>query len=249
MKIGDATPDTLMKLWARVEPQVQKARAMEEAAQALAAAVHTEFAESVVLARVFLTVPYLALLGTVEQFVRRLAESAGVAGELKATTPVLSLLGTHGEEAEWNDRRRSKEHMGIPLVSSAFVDTIPMIARLLKELGVPLGWVDSQDSDIIERTMGRAAGLFFVEDAAEATDHQGRKIIAAQDFVSAYKVKSVFGTGGAYTGGQIVVLVVFCRERLERRLAERFLGLAELFKDRTKSLVAMSRLFAEGYAH
>ena len=57
---------------------------------------------------------------------------------------------------------------------------------------------------MIEKTMGRTAGLFFVEDASRATDHHGRKIIAAQEFVDTYRVKAVFGIGGAYVAGQIV---------------------------------------------
>ena len=120
--------------------------------------------------------------------------------------------------------------MGIPLISAAFVGAIPMIARLIKELGVPLEWVDRHDSEMIIRTMGTSAGLFFVDDAGEATDHQGRKIIAAQDFVSSYDVKSVFGIGGAYTSGQILVVVVFCRDTLSRATAERFLALTNLFR-------------------
>ena len=75
-----------------------------------------------------------------------------------------------------------------------------MISRLLKELGVPLDWVDGHDSSMIEKTMARSAGLFFVEDASEATDQEGRKIIAAQDFVSQYGVKGVFGIGRGVCG-------------------------------------------------
>ena len=37
----------------------------------------------------------------------------------------------------------------------------------------------------------------------------GRKIIAAQDFVAAHGVSSVFGIGGAYSTGQMVVIVLF----------------------------------------
>jgi len=245
MKIGEATAETIAELWGKVDPQIEKSRCLEEATQALAATLHTHFAESVVLARVFLTVPFLSLPPANEAFVRELAQSAGAAADLKATTPVLSLIGTRGQEADWNDRRKSKGHAGIPLISSAFVDAIPMISRLLKELGVPMHWIDSQDSEILKETVGRSSGLFFVEEAATATDHRGRKIIAAQDFVSTYKVKSVFGTGGAYAGGQIVVLVVFCRDTFSRIVGERFLALTVMFKDKTKRLVGTSRIFAE----
>ena len=93
--------------------------------------------------------------------------------------------------------------------------------------------------------MGRSFGLFFVEDAAGASDHKGQKIIPAQDFVSTYKVKTAFGTGGAYAGGQIVVMIVFCRDLLSRAAVEPFLVLTDLFQQQTRSLVETSRIFAE----
>jgi hypothetical protein len=87
--------------------------------------------------------------------------------------------------------------------------------------------------------------LFFVDNAAEATDHQGRKIIAAQDFVSAYSVKSVFGTGGVYPGGQIVVIVAFCRDGFTKAAAEHFLEVNSWFRNKTGSLVQSTEIFAE----
>ena len=131
------------------------------------------------------------------------------------------------------------------MISSPFVEAIPMISRLLKELGVPMTWVDSHDTEIIVKTMDPSGGLFFVDDAAEATDHQGRKIIAAQDFVSSYSVKSVFGTGGVYPGGQIVVIVAFCRDGFTRAEAERFLEVNSWFRNKTGSLVQATEIFAE----
>ena len=129
-------------------------------------------------------------------------------------------------------------------MSSSFVAAIPMISRLLRELGVPLEWVDCHDAQMVVETIGSAAGLFFVEDAAEATDQQGRKIIAGQDFVSKFHVKSVFGMGGAYSGGEIMVIVVFCRDDIARATAERFLGLTELFKSQTAHLVASKKVLS-----
>lgn len=246
MKIGQATSSAVADVWAKVEPRIQQSKFLDEAAQELVTALHTHFTESVVLARVFLTVPFGSLPKTNKEFVQKLADSAGAASGLKGTTPVLSLLGTHGQEGDWNDRRKSKGHLGIPLISSAFVGAIPMISRLLKELGVPLDWIDSHDSEIIKKTVGRSAGVFFVDNAAEATDHEGRKIIAAQDFVSSYKVKSVFGIGESYLGGQMLVVVVFCREAFSRDAAEHFPRLTSSFKDKTAAFVGSSKIFSDG---
>ncbi len=246
MKIDQTASSTITELWANVEPKVQQSKFLEEAAQALATAIHTHFNESVALARVFFTVPFGSLPKANKGFVQKLAESAGAASGLKETTPVLSLLGTHGQETDWNDRHKSKGHQGIPLISSAFVGAIPMISRLLKELGVPLDWIDSHDSEIIKKTVSGSAGLFFVDNAGQSTDNEGRKIIAAQDFVSAYKVKSVFGTGEAYAGGQILVVVLFCRDAFTRVTAEHFPTLTSSFKDKTSTLVGSGKIFSDG---
>jgi histone H3/H4 len=245
MKIEQTTSSVIEQLWGLVGPGVKESKCLEDAAQSLATQLHTQFGESVVIARVFFTVPYDALPPKNKEFVSKLAESAQAASELRATTPVLSLIGTHGQEENWCDRRQSKGHVGIPLISSSFVDSIPMISRLLKELGVPVEWVDSHDAEIIIETVGRSAGLFFVENAAEATDRQGRKIIAAQDFVSDYGVKSVLGIGGAYPSGEMIVVVAFCRETFPRTIAEHFLPLTDLFKSETASLVGGKRIFSE----
>ncbi len=244
MKLEQATGATIAQLWATVEPHLQEAASLEEAAQALATALHTEFTESVVLARVYATVPFDDLPRTLQIFVQELAESAGAAAALKATTPVLSLLGTDGQEDAWSDRRNSNDHKGIPLISAEFVSGIPMISRLLRELGVPLDWIDSHEARRIVTTIGSTVGLFFVQEAAQAKDEQGRHVIPAQDFVSTYEVESVFGTGGAYPDGQILVLVVFCRDEVARATAELFLPLADLFRGKTISLVAPAKVFA-----
>jgi hypothetical protein len=57
-------------------------------------------------------------------------------------------------------------------------------------------------------------------------------------------VKTVFGTGAAYAGGQIVVLIVFCGDFCSRAVAARFLALSTLFARKTKRLVGMARIFS-----
>lgn len=244
MKIEQANASSISGLWAKVEPKVQQAKTLSEAAQALTSAIYNQFTDSVVLARLFVTVPFDDLPPTNKQFVQNLAKSAGADTALKNTTPVLSLMGSTGQESDWNSPSKSKGHLGIPLISSAFVGAIPMISRLLKELGVPIDWIDSHDSEIIKKSVGASAGLFFVDDAARATDNEGRKIIAAQDFVSKYNVKSVFGIGEAYANGQMAVNVVFCRDNFARSSAEHFLNLMSSFKNTSAPLVASSKLFA-----
>ena len=86
--------------------------------------------------------------------------------------------------------------------------------------------------------------MFFVDNAAEAVDDRGRKIIADQAFVSSHEICSVFGVGASYVGGQIVVLIVFCRDPMPRASAECFMALAALFKSKTANLVGNGRIFS-----
>ena len=84
-----------------------------------------------------------------------------------------------------------------------------------------------------------------MEDAGEATDQEGRKIIVAQDFVSSYNVKSVFATGGVYPNGQMIVVVIFCRDSFARAEAESFLELMQSFKGETTSLAGSAAIFSD----
>lgn len=241
MHIAEASPTRIEEFCARVEAETRELTSLEAAAQALARRLHLAFDESVALARVFVTVPYGALPEENRRFVaRRAAPSEG----LVDTTPVLTLLGTHGDQAHWNDRHQSRGHVGIPLISSRFVGEIPMVSRLLKELGVPIAWIDSHDAVAIQKTLGDGVQLFFVEDAGSAVDDRKRRVIVAEDFVTDYKIETVFGIGGAYADGSILVVVVFSHDRFSREQAEQFLPLVTLFKEGTEALEAQGRIFA-----
>jgi hypothetical protein len=245
MRIDEATPVAVTDLWQGIESGVRQSGSLESAAQEMARALHLRFDESIALARVFSTVRFDSLPAANREFVRGLADSSESGADLKETTPVLSLLGSHGDQEEWCDPRKSQGHLGIPLISTTFVGAIPMISRLLRELGVPIDWIDTHDPSAIHKTLGDSTSLFFVEDASQATDDQGRKIIAAQDFVAGYKIRSVFGIGGAYSGGEMLVTVVFSHDRFGRERAEQFLPLVTLFKSNTETLVSEGRIFAE----
>ena len=245
MKIEQITPVTISDLWSGLEPQISLSGFLENAAQDLSKAVQMLFDESIVLARTFITVDFGSLPPTNQRFVQSLSDLTGAGSELEDSTSVLSLVGTYGGETNWQDRRKSEDHLGIPLISTAFVDSIPMISRLLKELGLSLDWVVTHDADMIQKTIGHTEGLFFVENAGDATDLKGRKIITAQNFVSKHEVKSVFGAGGAYPDGNIIVQVVFSRDQFPRAIAENFLPLISLFKSKTASLVRAGYIFSD----
>lgn len=237
-KISEAPATTLQAFQTNIRQRINGLGSFEEAAQHYTTTLYKEFKESIVLIRLFATVPYGQLPLQNKNFVDNLARSKGVGQSIHDRTLVLSLLGTSGEEPAWNERRNSQGHVGIPLVSAAFIDAIPMMSRLLKQLGLGLDWIDRGDTDVVKHTMGSMSGVFFVLDATSEVDHHGRKIIAAQDFVTTYTVKTVFGFGGGYLGSSTFsVTIIFLRETLDESKARHFAAGLSFFKAITVDLV------------
>jgi hypothetical protein len=118
-----------------------------------------------------------------------------------------------------------------------------MVARLLKELGVPVPGLEA-GAGLLGRTLGTLSSIFYVEDAARARDDLGRNIIADQQFVRDHEVRSVFACGGAFMGEKsFAVVLVFSREHVPRAAAERFAPLASILKTGTMSLVESGHIF------
>jgi hypothetical protein len=243
--LGDVDVAAIKILWQELEPEVSRAAFLEQAAQTVTRGLFESYAGSVALARAFVTVPLDGLPDSNQAWVRGLAGRAGVESALEPSTPILSLIGSYGAEESWRDRRRSEGHVGIPLVSASFVDGIPMVARLLQQLGMELDWLGRGDTDIIARVLGSSSGVFFVAEAAQETDRKGRKVIAAQEFVARHRIRSVFGFGGAYFGGSIITFILFCTRAIERTVAQRFAPLVNLFKAATVSLAGSTSVFAD----
>ncbi len=235
----------LVDLNYKLTGQLAGCTALEDAAQGYMSILYEALSESIVLARFFATIPFEELPEQNKEFVRNLAQSTGISGLIKEKTLVLSLLGSKGAKPEWNDRRNSQGHIAIPLASSDFIDRIPMMSRLLKQLGVGIDWIDNNDTELVAKTFQGLSGVFFVHDASTEEDNKGRKIIAAQDFVEEEKVKTVFGIGGCYLGTSLFfTTIVFVREFLDKDRVERFMLQANKFKTATLRLVNQGKIFA-----
>lgn len=245
-RIQAADPRAMREVERSVQKATRGCATLEEAAQRYTSLLYTRFEDSVVLARLFATTRYRDLPETHRRYVDELASSAGVTDRVSPDMLTLSLLGTSGVEPDWNDRRRSRGHVAIPLVSSAFIGAIPMVARLLHELGLGFDWVDSGDAEAVLKTLGSINGVFHVADASTAVDVQGRRIIPARDFVEKYGVRSVLGVGGAYIGTPtFIVVIVFCRDEVSRERAEEFMAHVNRIKASTMDLVHQGKIFAE----
>ena len=234
---------SILSLIDGIKEKTKSCKTLEDAAQTVTDVLYEEFSTSIVLVRFFATVPFGKLPAANRSFVAELADSQGITDLIKDETLVLSLLGTRGTESAWDDRRRSEEHVGIPLASGDFIDKIPMMSRLLKEVGLDLDWTDRQEA-ITTKTFAGLSGVFYVPDARTAVDDQGRKIISAQDFVRDNDIKTVFGLAGGYPLKKtFLTLIIFCRETVQRRQVEQFLLLMSSFKASTTSLASSGAVF------
>jgi hypothetical protein len=229
---------------ASVGKRLARCGCLEDAAQKVTELVHAEFKDSVVLARLFATVPFEMLPSDNRNYVVSMMNTKGLVPMLHSRTPILSLLGSSGQEDDWNNRRKSQGHVGIPFVSSDFIDQVPMISHMLKSLGFSMDAILGNGTGITQTTMGKMAGIFYVPDAATAVDEKQRKIISAQDFVSKYNIKTVFGIGGGYMQeSTFIVLIVFAREHIDEERARCFLPLSTAIKAATTKLVLQQKIF------
>jgi hypothetical protein len=243
--ISGLSSKDLIDLQNKIASQVEGCATLEDAAQHYMSILYETLSESIVLVRLFAMIPYQKLPQANKEFVANLAESANITELIQDQTLVLSLLGSRGEKPEWNDRHNSKGHVGIPLASADFIDRIPMMSRLLKQLGAGIDWIDDYDTELVAKTFQNISGVFHVRDAKSELDSQGRNIIAAQDFVEAEGVKTVFGVGGCYMGTSLFfATIVFVRELLDRDTVERFMLQANKFKTATFELVDTGKIFA-----
>ena len=147
------------------------------------------------------------------------------AGLLTGTAPVptmqcLTLLATAGDRPEWNDRRLSRGHRAIPLPSPGIVEQAPMIAQLVRQMGLDIATVVRPSPDVLRSAEGKTYSVFHVEDAV------GNPYIPAQaEFVVPYGVRSVVGFGGLHRHNFFAV-ILFARVPIPRASADRFRNIA-----------------------
>jgi hypothetical protein len=243
MIINKATPSALCGLWNERKRSLSDHPYIAEVATALINGIYEEFEESLVLARAFLTIPYKSLPTHQREFAAELARSVQLEDLLAPHTPVHSLVASRGRLSEWNSLSESHGHVAIPLLSEKFVDSIPMMSRLLKDLGLPLTWVQDPGAVLERQMLGSEAGCFWIADPVGAVDDLGRKIIPAQDFVTGHSVRSVFAVGGVMFGGAVLTLIFFTRDPVESRAVRAFMPLINYIKALVVSRCSISRVF------
>jgi signal transduction histidine kinase len=141
---------------------------------------------------------------------QRAQVAAGLA--VADTTRCLVLSASRGIEPAWNDPAMSASHRAIALSDPAIAIRFPMIAKLVRDLGL--------DPDAALRPALDDA-VFFVADAI-GSEH----IPAQREFALRYGVRSVVGCGGTLPDGECFALVVFARVVVGADIAAGFSTLA-----------------------
>lgn len=239
------TREDVAKTKQLLDTRLSQAGAVDTAAQAFTDILYEHFEDDSALVRLYCTVAYRDLPDANQKFVHAIADDNGVTDRLHDDTPVLSLMGTTGKETAWCDRRKSHGHIGIPLVSSAFVDAIPMVSRLLQQMGVGIHWIDEADLRPAVPGAAQLSGFFYVANAATEKDAHGRLVIPAQDFVSDYGVKSVCGVGATYSNGAMGVVIVFATQSVSVAATRQLQPLIDAFVSSTTSLVQGNAYFGD----
>ena len=139
----------------------------------------------------------------------------------RSTMKCLTLMATVGETAAWNSRHLSRGHRAIPLPSPEIVEKAPMIAQLIKELGLELSVVLQPSPEVVKELAGKRHGVFHVENALGSPF-----IPAQQEFVVRYGIRSVLGFGGMLFTGDLFAVILFSTVHVSAAAADRFRTLA-----------------------
>ncbi|HEU0013346.1 MAG TPA: hypothetical protein VFQ45_06660 [Longimicrobium sp.] len=169
-----------------------------------------------VLVRFYRTHPYGGLEPPLRAFARQSLGGAAPGDEVRC----LTLLGTAGDLPAWNSRHLSHGHRAIPLPTVEMVEQAPMIAELVRALGVDAGTLVAPHPEVVRGAEGKSYRIFYVEDAA------GSPYIPAQEFVSQHGVRSVVGFGGLMPQGDLFAVILFTRVHVPESCAERFRNVA-----------------------
>jgi serine phosphatase RsbU (regulator of sigma subunit) len=200
-------------------------RSLEGAAGDMASYLHTRLVDketgrgATALVRIYKTHLFDDLEPDLQDFAAQRAPGVDLTG-----APCLTLLGTAGDEATWNDRRASADHQAIPLPSAEALRASPMIARLVRQLGLEADEVVSPDPALFRSLDERSYDVFYVADARQSP------YVPAQDFVDRYGVRSVIGFGGMLPPASVFAVVLFATVTVSPETAESLGSLAAAVK-------------------
>jgi hypothetical protein len=178
---------------------------------------HPSGARSCALIRFYKTYPLADLEPRLQDFAKRQLGGIDASGGMKC----LTLVATIGQEPQWCDPRQSVDHQAIPLPSAQMVEGAPMIAQLIREMGLEIADVVAPDKELIHESEGRSYNVFHVERALDS-----QYIPAQESFVRRYGVRSVLGFGGLVGEGDFFAVIMFSKGPIPAASAARFRNIA-----------------------
>tara|TARA_B100000315_G_scaffold231367_1_gene242632 strand:+ start:2393 stop:3127 length:735 start_codon:yes stop_codon:yes gene_type:complete len=214
-------------------------RSMEEIANSITQYFYDNFRviktgeTAFALVRFFKTHPYSKLPQDLQSFASEvLAKEGHTTSESESQNSehnkiqCLTLLGTRGDQEVWNSRETSEGHQAIPLCSDNFVQSIPMISGVIKQLGLKISDVVKPDTSIQIENQTRKYNIFHVPEA------RGSALIPAQqEFVIPFGIQSVIGFGGLLPSKNVFVTIIFSKIKISQDVALLFKPLALSVKD------------------
>lgn len=196
----------------------EPAETLGEAAERVVRYFYTHFVDddgklACALVRLFKTHPYYDLDDELKEFAGRSFPDQHRADGLR----VLVLMATAGIEPAWNSRHESKGHKAIPLLSEKMVEEAPMIAQLIRQIGIEISTVVRPDPKVLLDADQKAYNVFHVPEASGSP-----YIVAQRDFVEAYGIASVLGFGGMMASGDLFAAILFSRVPISADVADLF---------------------------
>jgi hypothetical protein len=197
---------------------LEPVHSFEQAAQRMTTLLRTNLldgdgAPACALVRVFKT----QLLSTLDDELKAWALARMSDADVTPATRCLVLLGSDGVEPAWQSRHGSQGHKAIPMADAGAVAQIPMVAQLIRQLGLDVNAVLRPDERLLLTADNRTDGVFHIAEAV------GSAYIPAQsDFVRPYGVKSVLGFGGMLTSGDLVAAILFSTVPVSDAVANHF---------------------------
>jgi len=206
-----------------VRQAAESATSIEEAANAIVGFLYANCrfqatgAHSCALIRFYMTQPYSSL----DQDLRSFADRQLAGARPRLAMKCLTLMATVGQRPEWCDRRQSAGHKAIPLPSESIVEQAPMIAQLIRQMGLDISVIVEPSPDVVAELAGKTYNVFHVPEA-DGSPH----IPAQEEFVRPYGIRSVVGFGGVVHTGELFAVIMFSRAAIPAESAARFRNIA-----------------------
>ncbi|HEV1997696.1 MAG TPA: HAMP domain-containing sensor histidine kinase, partial [Candidatus Dormibacteraeota bacterium] len=218
-ELANLQSNDMIRLGSALQRLAGEATDLEGAAGAITRHLYGQLIDTVAgrrscaLVRLYKTEPYALLRPEEAAFARAATGDPRPAPDMTC----LTLLGSAGDLKDWNHPAASRAHRVIPLPSESAVAASPMVAQLLKQLGLDVGALVAPDASLLINANPGTHGVFYVPEAA------GSPFIPAQEqFVIPHRIKSVVGFGGMLVNGEVLVVILFSKVAVPKASAAMF---------------------------